>query len=138
SRQGARAAERFGVSHAHQRRGRAGRAERPGIASPDTRAAVGEEHSQRLEEIAQPPDGFALAELDLRRRGAGDLVGEEQSGLQRTLKHLNVLRDADVIERAREDAFALIAADPELTAHPALDAAITNRLRDADPDVERS
>jgi len=131
-------AERFGVSQLHQLRGRVGRGEHPGIAFLDTSAAVGEEHSQRLEEIAQAPDGFALAELDLRRRGAGDLVGEEQSGLQRTLKHLNVLRDADVIERAREDAFALIAADPELTAHPALDAAITNRLRDADPDVERS
>ena len=97
-----------------------------------------EVHSRHLRAIAEAPDGFALAELDLRRRGAGDLVGEEQSGLQRTLKHLDVLRDARWIEAAREDAFSLVAEDPELDGHPELAAAVAARLRDADPDVERS
>ena len=131
-------AERFGVSQLHQLRGRVGRAEHPGIAFFDTSAMVGQEHSQHLQRIADAADGFELAELDLRRRGAGDLVGEEQSGLQRTLKHLDVLRDSRAIEQAREDAFAVVASDPELTAHPALAGAIEDRLRDADPDVERS
>ncbi|AXK45327.1 ATP-dependent DNA helicase RecG [Brachybacterium saurashtrense] len=131
-------AERFGVSQLHQLRGRVGRGEHPGIAFFDTTAVVDEEHSQHLRAIAEAPDGFALAELDLRRRGAGDLVGQEQSGLQRTLKHLDVVRDARAIEQAREDAFALVADDPDLTAHPDLAGAVANRLRDADPDVERS
>src|SRR5699024_1344940 len=110
----------------------------PGIAFFDTTAEVGRDHSQHLQQIADAADGFALAELDLRRRGAGDLVGEEQSGLQRTLRHLDVMRDARAIEQAREDAFAVVAGDPELTAHPALARAIADRLQDADPDVERS
>ncbi|MGP9539290.1 ATP-dependent DNA helicase RecG [Brachybacterium sp. AOP43-C2-M15] len=131
-------AERFGVSQLHQLRGRVGRGEHAGIAFLDTSAEPDQAHSQHLQRIAEAPDGFALAELDLRRRGAGDLVGEEQSGLQRTLKHLDVLRDARAIEQAREDAFAVVAADPELTAHPALAGAVEERLRDADPDVERS
>ncbi len=131
-------AERFGVSQLHQLRGRVGRGEHAGIAFFDTTAVPGADHSQHLEAIAQAPDGFALAELDLRRRGAGDLVGEEQSGLQRTLRHLDVLRDAKAIEQAREDAFAVVATDPDLGAHPALTGAIAARLRDADPDVERS
>lgn len=131
-------AERFGVSQLHQLRGRVGRGEHAGIAFFDTSGEVGKEHSSHLQRIAEAADGFALAELDLRRRGAGDLVGEEQSGLQRTLKHLDVMRDARAIEQAREDAFAVIAEDPELTAHPALAGAIVDRLRDADPAVERS
>lgn len=131
-------AERFGVSQLHQLRGRVGRGEHAGIAFFDTSAEVGKEHSQHLARIAEATDGFALAELDLRHRGAGDLVGEEQSGLQRTLKHLDVIRDGHAIEQAREDAFALVAEDPELLDHPVLAGAIADRLRDADPDVERS
>ena len=131
-------AERFGVSQLHQLRGRVGRGEHAGIAFFDTSGVPGKEHSAHLQAIAETTDGFELAELDLRRRGAGDLVGEEQSGLQRTLKHLDVIRDARAIEQAREDAFAVVAADPELTTHPVLAGAIDDRLRDADPDVERS
>ena len=131
-------AERFGVSQLHQLRGRVGRGEHAGIAFFDTSGVPGKEHSTHLRAIAETTDGFELAELDLRRRGAGDLVGEEQSGLQRTLKHLDVIRDARAIEQAREDAFAVVAADPELTTHPVLAGAIEDRLRDADPDVERS
>lgn len=130
-------AERFGVSQLHQLRGRVGRGEHAGIAFLSTRLARGDSYS-RLEQIQDAADGFALAEIDLETRGAGDLVGEEQSGLQRTLKHLDVIRDAHIIEQAREDAFAVVAADPDLTAHPDLAGAIENRLRDADPDVERS
>ncbi|MDN5686842.1 MAG: ATP-dependent DNA helicase RecG [Brachybacterium sp.] len=131
-------AERFGVSQLHQLRGRVGRGEHRGIAFLDTRLPPGAPAFERLEGIASAADGFALAELDLQVRGAGDLVGEEQSGLQRTLRYLDVIRDARVIEQAREDAFAVVAADPDLADHPDLAGAIDDRLRDADPDVERS
>lgn len=129
-------AERFGVSQLHQLRGRVGRGEAPGIAFLDTRVEQGSVSSQHLQSVAEATDGFALAELDLHRRGAGDLVGELQSGLGRTLQHLDVIRDGEVIARAREDAFPLVAADPDLTDHPVLAAAIETRLADAD--VERS
>lgn len=131
-------AERFGVSQLHQLRGRVGRGTHPGIAFLDTRAPRGSETSQHLEQIARATDGFALAELDLQRRGAGDLVGDEQSGLRRTLRYLDVLRDVDAIERARRDALAVVEVDPDLLTHPDLVAAVERRLRDADPDVERS
>lgn len=131
-------AERFGVSQLHQLRGRVGRGEHPGIAFFATRAPRGSAVLPHLQEIAGTTDGFALAELDLRRRGSGDLVGEVQSGLGRTLRFLDVLRDAEAIARAREAAFAVVAADPELEREPALREAIAHRLRDADPRVERS
>ena len=131
-------AERFGVSQLHQLRGRVGRGAHPGIAFLDTRAAPGSETSRRLEQIAGAADGFALAELDLQHRGAGDLVGDEQSGLGRTLRYLDVLRDVDAIERARKDALSVVGVDPDLLTHPDLVAAIERRLRDADPEVERS
>ncbi|QCR53818.1 ATP-dependent DNA helicase RecG [Brachybacterium sp. SGAir0954] len=129
-------AERFGVSQLHQLRGRVGRGEAPGIAFLDTRVEQGSVSSRHLQSVAEATDGFALAELDLHRRGAGDLVGELQSGLGRTLQHLDVIRDGEVIARAREDAFPLVAADPDLADHPVLAAAIETRLADAD--VERS
>jgi ATP-dependent DNA helicase RecG len=131
-------AEHFGVSQLHQLRGRVGRAEHPGITFFDTRAAPDSETAQRLAKIADTHDGFALAELDLYRRGSGDLVGEEQSGLGRTLKFLDVMRDAEVIGHARTAAFQVVDEDPELENEPALRGAIDHRLRDADPNVERS
>lgn len=131
-------AERFGISQLHQLRGRIGRGEHPGIAFFDTRAPHGSETSELLSKIAATTDGFELAEIDMRRRGTGDLVGEEQSGLHRTLEHLDVLRDEKIIARARGIAFDLVAGDVDLEDHPQLAAAVERRLRDADPNVERS
>lgn len=133
-----RDAERFGVSQLHQLRGRVGRGEHPGIAFLETRAELGSPGLDHLERVAGANDGFALAELDLRRRGAGDLVGEEQSGLRRTLRFLDVIEDADAILLARREASDLIAADPTLAGQPALRAAIDERLAYTDPDIERS
>lgn len=131
-------AERFGVSQLHQLRGRVGRGEHPGIAFFDTRLTPGTEPVEHLTRVAATTDGFALAQLDLERRGVGDLVGTEQSGLHRTLRHLDVARDVRMIEDARTAALAVVAADPDLDRHPALAAAVDRRLQDADPDVERS
>lgn len=131
-------AERFGVSQLHQLRGRVGRGEHPGIAFFDTRLPPDAEAAEHLARVAATTDGFELARLDLDRRGVGDLVGTEQSGLHRTLRHLDVMRDVTMIEDARAAARAVIASDPELESHRPLAAAIDDRLRDADPDVERS
>ncbi|UYG16092.1 ATP-dependent DNA helicase RecG [Brachybacterium huguangmaarense] len=131
-------AERFGVSQLHQLRGRVGRGEHPGIVFFATTAAPGSESLEHLGRIAGTQDGFELARLDLERRGVGDLVGSQQSGLHRTLRHLDVLHDSEVIEAARTSAAALVAVDADLDAHPGLAEAVDDRLRDADPDVERS
>ncbi|MDO5661498.1 MAG: ATP-dependent DNA helicase RecG [Brachybacterium sp.] len=131
-------AERFGVSQLHQLRGRVGRGEHPGIAFFATGAAPGTDPIAHLEQVAATQDGFELARLDLERRGVGDLVGTQQSGLHRTLRHLDVLGSPEVIEAARSDAARLVASDPDLDLHRGLAEAVDDRLRDADPDVERS
>ncbi|EWS82513.1 ATP-dependent DNA helicase RecG [Brachybacterium phenoliresistens] len=131
-------AERFGVSQLHQLRGRIGRGEHPGIAFLATRTEEGSPASQHLSRVAATHDGFELAELDLEHRGGGDLVGEEQSGLGRTLRYLDVVRDVRLIEQARADAEDIVAADPRLEGEPQLARAVEERLRDADPNVERS
>jgi ATP-dependent DNA helicase RecG len=71
--------------------------------------------------------------LDLEQRREGDVLGATQSGLRSSLRVLRVLRDEDVISRARDDAQHLVAADPDLTAHPALSAAISELI-----DAERA
>ncbi len=132
-------AECFGVSQLHQLRGRVGRGEHPGIAFLVSRLDAEHEAAERLRQIAGAADGFALAELDLQRRGAGDLVGTEQSGLASALAFLDVLTHRDLIEMAREDARAIIAEDPALTDHRVLASFVEQRLRAAEAeDVERS
>lgn len=131
-------AERFGVSQLHQLRGRVGRGEHPGIAFFATRTPQDGPVVAHLREIAATTDGFALAELDLRSRGFGDLLGDQQSGRGLGLRYLDVQRDARLIDTARDDARALIEKDPSLTQHPALARAVALRLADTDPDVERS
>jgi ATP-dependent DNA helicase RecG len=107
-------AQRFGLAQLHQLRGRVGRGARPSechliadAASADTAA--------RLEVIAGTLDGFAIAEADLRLRGPGELYGRRQSGLP-GFRFGDLRRDAELVNWARDDALALIAADPSLEA----------------------
>ncbi|MEM7232703.1 MAG: ATP-dependent DNA helicase RecG, partial [Planctomycetota bacterium] len=72
-------ASRFGLAQLHQLRGRVGRGEHPGVCFVST-AGVSDEIKERLEVFAATPDGFGLAEEDLRRRGPGELLGRRQSG----------------------------------------------------------
>ncbi len=153
-------ADRFGLAQLHQLRGRVGRAEHAGIAFFVTQAKKGSESSALLTELTERRDGLALAQLDLERRGAGDLIGTLQSGTN-AMRHLDVLRDAELIQQAREDAFIneAMRTNPQLagTAHPrnasgetashqqptedelqALDSAIARRMRSTEIDVERS
>ncbi len=123
-------AERFGVSQLHQLRGRIGRGNLPGLCLLVTDAPEGTPARQRLEAVASTRDGFELSEVDLAQRREGDVLGAAQSGRRSSLRLLSVVRDADVIASAREEATAAIAVDPDLTANPALAAEVAALVED--------
>jgi ATP-dependent DNA helicase RecG len=118
--------ERFGLSQLHQLRGRVGRGERPAhcilLVAPELAPEVGE----RFRRFARTEDGFAVAELDLAERGPGEVFGNEQHGFG-GFRLANPLREPELLEAARRLADELIAADPELAAHPALRRAVARR-----------
>ena len=120
-------AERFGISQLHQLRGRVGRASNPGVCLLVTRAEQGSIAYERLAALVATTDGFALAEKDLELRREGDVLGAAQSG-RSSLKLLRVVRDAALIEKARDDARDLVTQDPALERHPALASAIRQWL----------
>jgi ATP-dependent DNA helicase RecG len=126
-------ADRFGVSQLHQLRGRVGRGAAGGLCLLVSEAAPGTPARQRLEAVAATLDGFELARVDLEARREGDVLGAAQSGVRSSLRLLRVLRDEKVIETARHEAVAVVAADPDLTGHPALAEAIRELL---DPERE--
>ena len=113
-------ADRFGVSQLHQLRGRVGRGGVPGLCLLVTNAEYETPAMARLEAVAGTLDGFELARIDLEQRSEGDVLGSAQSGTRSHLRLLRVLRDEDLIERAREAAITLIDADPELIRSPQL------------------
>jgi len=121
-------ADRFGVSQLHQLRGRVGRGREPGLCLLVTEAAGGTRARDRLDAVAGTLDGFRLARLDLEQRREGDVLGAAQAGRKRSLRLLTLLSDEALIGQAREEATALVEADPELAAHPALAAAISSLL----------
>ncbi|WP_236266054.1 ATP-dependent DNA helicase RecG [Actinomyces sp. zg328] len=123
-------ADRFGLSQLHQLRGRVGRGGRPSVCMAVTGAEVGSPAYHRLRAFASTLDGFALAEADLDLRSEGNVLGSAQSGRRSDLDLLRARRDAALIERARAQAEAIIAADPALAEHRALAAAIADRLDD--------
>jgi ATP-dependent DNA helicase RecG len=117
-------ADRFGVSQLHQLRGRVGRGSAPGLCllvseMPEAAAA-----RARLDAVAGTLDGFELSRIDLEQRREGDVLGQAQSGTRSSLRMLTVIDDEDVIAAAREEATALVAADPELAGHPDLRSAL--------------
>src|SRR5262249_49626682 len=111
------------ISQLHQLRGRVGRGAHPGLCLLVTASEAGTPARERLDGVAATLDGFELARLDLEQRREGDVLGDRQSGSRSTLKLLRLLRDETTIEQAREDARALVAADPLLDRHPELAAA---------------
>ncbi|WP_106398012.1 ATP-dependent DNA helicase RecG [Actinocorallia populi] len=113
-------ADRFGVSQLHQLRGRVGRGSLPGLCLLVTDAPPESASRVRLEAVAATTDGFELSRLDLEQRREGDVLGAAQSGRGSSLRLLTLLYDEKLIARAREEAAALTAADPDLSAHPAL------------------
>jgi ATP-dependent DNA helicase RecG len=117
-------AERFGVSQLHQLRGRVGRGTAAGLCLLVTEAPPASPARERLDAVADTLDGFKLSRLDLEQRREGDVLGAAQAGRQSSLKLLRLLHDEDLIRQAREEATAVVSADPQLTGHPALRAAI--------------
>jgi ATP-dependent DNA helicase RecG len=104
--------ERFGLAQLHQLRGRISRGSFAGFcgvfADPQT-----EEAQTRLAAFVSTTDGFRLAEIDFAVRGPGELFGTRQHGLP-PFRIADLVRDAEILEEARRDAQALVAADPGL------------------------
>ncbi len=122
-------ADRYGLSQLHQLRGRVGRGGTNSWAFLVSRAEPGSPAEQRLEVIHHSLDGAEIAQADLEFRGAGDVLGDAQSGGKSSLKLLRVVKDADMIADARTRAGQLLAADPELAGEVQLAGAVLDFTR---------
>ena len=125
-------ADRFGIAQLHQLRGRVGRG-----AHASTCWLVGagttSDGEARLDAMVRTTDGFELAEIDLDLRGEGTLMGERQKG-KNDLKLASLRRDREWVEKAREVAFELIDADPDLSHSSVIEEEVRLFLGDADAD----
>jgi ATP-dependent DNA helicase RecG len=123
-------ADRFGISQLHQLRGRVGRGRVPGLCLLLTDAVEGTSARERLDAVAATTDGFELARRDLELRREGDVLGARQSGRGTSVRFLRMgnRHDAQIIADAREDATAVVDADPTLADHPELAARVAARL----------
>jgi ATP-dependent DNA helicase RecG len=123
-------AERFGLSQLHQLRGRVGRGPWKSYCILLAAGKLGEEAERRVQAMTETNDGFRIAEVDLQLRGPGEFFGTRQSGLPE-FRVADLLRDGALLEEARRDALAIVAADPELRAseHRGLRGALLARWR---------
>jgi ATP-dependent DNA helicase RecG len=101
-------ADRYGMSQLHQLRGRIGRGEHASLC-----LLFGAKGSPRLSALSAHSDGFELAEIDLRLRGEGELVGVRQHG-EAQFRVAELPRDTELLERARGHAERILAEDPDL------------------------
>lgn len=106
-------AERFGLSQLHQLRGRVGRGADQSYCILMTSHKLSEEARTRLETMCRTNDGFEIAEVDLRLRGPGDLMGTQQSGLLH-LKIADIVKDNPILKLARYHAIQTLKNDPKL------------------------
>ncbi|OIK06988.1 ATP-dependent DNA helicase RecG [Streptomyces monashensis] len=121
-------ADRFGVSQLHQLRGRVGRGSAPGLCLLVSEMPEASAARQRLNAVAATLDGFELSRIDLEQRREGDVLGQAQSGARTSLRVLAVIEDEEVIAEAREEATAVVTADPELEHLPGLRTALAALL----------
>ncbi|MFF8534722.1 ATP-dependent DNA helicase RecG [Streptomyces sp. SAS_267] len=117
-------ADRFGVSQLHQLRGRVGRGSAAGLCLLVSEMPEASPARQRLNAVASTLDGFELSRIDLEQRREGDVLGQAQSGVRSSLRMLAVIEDEEIIAEAREEATAVVAADPDLTGLPGLRVAL--------------
>lgn len=122
-------ADRYGLSQLHQLRGRVGRGGTHSWAFLISRAEAGTPAESRLKVIEGTLDGADIAAADLEFRGAGDVLGDAQSGGKSSLKLLRVVKDADLIADARERAGQLLDADPTLAGEVQLAGAVLDFTR---------
>ena len=109
-------AERFGLSQLHQLRGRVGRGSEQSYCILLTGNKMSNDTRTRMETMVRTNDGFEIAEVDLKLRGPGDLMGTQQSGVL-ALKIADIVKDQEILKAARAYAIDLLKADPELK-HP--------------------
>ena len=108
-------AERFGLSQLHQLRGRVGRGNDQSYCILISSHKLSSEAKTRLETMTATTDGFQIAEVDLKLRGPGDLMGTQQSGVLQ-LKIADIIKDNQWLKTARNDAQLLLREDPQLEA----------------------
>jgi ATP-dependent DNA helicase RecG len=107
-------AERFGLSQLHQLRGRVGRGDDKSYCVLMTGNKLSNDAKTRIQSMVRTQDGFELAEVDLKLRGPGDLMGTQQSGiLQLRIADLN--QDGELLAKVRAVAIKLVMDDPALT-----------------------
>ncbi len=107
-------AERFGLSQLHQLRGRVGRGAEQSYCILMTGHKLSSDSKTRLETMVRTSDGFEIAEVDLRLRGPGDVMGTQQSGVL-NLKIADIIKDKDILQSARFYAKKLLKEDPTLS-----------------------
>ncbi|MFV1450394.1 ATP-dependent DNA helicase RecG [Maribacter sp. HS] len=107
-------AERFGLSQLHQLRGRVGRGADQSFCILMTGHKLSNDSKTRLETMVTTNDGFEIAEVDLKLRGPGDIMGTQQSGLL-NLKIADIVKDNDILKSARYYALQLLKEDPSLS-----------------------
>lgn len=112
-------AERFGLSQLHQLRGRVGRGARESRCMLLSGTPLSADARARIDAMVRTTDGFEIAAADLSIRGPGDFIGTRQSGAP-LFAFADLVKDADLAERARDDARALRATDPKLEQHAGL------------------
>jgi len=103
-------AERFGLSQLHQLRGRVGRGADQSYCILMTGQKLGNDTKTRLETMCRTNDGFEIAEVDLKLRGPGDIMGTQQSGVL-NLQIADLVKDRDILMIAREQAIKLLKDD---------------------------
>ena len=106
--------ERFGLSQLHQLRGRVGRGADQSYCILLTDYALSADAKTRLKTMVETSDGFKIAEVDLKLRGPGNLMGTQQSGVL-NLRIADLVKDVDVLRKARNAAISLVQEDSNLT-----------------------
>jgi ATP-dependent DNA helicase RecG len=107
-------AERFGLSQLHQLRGRVGRGAEQSYCILMTGHKLSNDSKTRLETMVKTTDGFEIAEVDLKLRGPGDLMGTQQSGVL-NLKIADIVKDKDLLQHACYHAKKILKEDPKLS-----------------------
>ena len=107
-------AERFGLSQLHQLRGRVGRGAEQSYCILMTSHKLSNDSKTRLETMVRSNDGFEIAEVDLKLRGPGDIMGTQQSGVL-NLRIADIVKDKAILDQARYFAKTILKIDPSLS-----------------------